>query len=194
MTRKRLGLWLHKPIRIRNAIHPNTKTRIGTPLKDNTPKRTRILYTCTCIPCSPFSLSKRRSNTSKESTQKRRKLLSPCHSFQSPIFNSSCSRRKCPDLHLLIETTVTKLEASGKAKDFVNFLSLVKEDKFPLDNISFLLFLETTRFYSQKHTSEMWYYTETKRFWKTGYRPFHGKFLYYMDGPRNVDQVTESYR
>jgi hypothetical protein len=38
----------------------------------------------------------------------------------------------------------------------------------------------------------MRYFQETKRFWKTGYRLFHGKFLYYMGGPRNVGQVNDS--
>lgn len=65
------------------------------------------------------------------------------------------------------------------------------EDKFPLDNISLLLFLETVRFVSTNTTSEMWYWDTTKRFWKTGYRLYHGNILYYMSGPKNTGQILE---
>ncbi|CAC5412156.1 unnamed protein product [Mytilus coruscus] len=69
---------------------------------------------------------------------------------------------------------------------------MVKENTFPLDNISFLLFLETVRFMSKRITSEMWYRETTKRFWKTGYRRFHGKFLYFMGGPKSIGHITEN--
>jgi hypothetical protein len=37
----------------------------------------------------------------------------------------------------------------------------------------------------------MWYSDTTKLFWKTGYRLFHGKFLYFMGGPKNTGQILE---
>jgi hypothetical protein len=75
--------------------------------------------------------------------------------------------------------------------DFQKFTELVKNDKFPLDNLSLLLFLETIRFFATSSTSEMRYSDITKRFWKVGYRMFHGKFLYFMDGTKSVNQVVK---
>ena len=38
----------------------------------------------------------------------------------------------------------------------------------------------------------MRYSDVTKRFWKTGYRLFHAKFLYFMDGPKNIGTLAEN--
>ena len=37
----------------------------------------------------------------------------------------------------------------------------------------------------------MSYRSETKRFWKTGYKLFHSKFLYFMGGPKNANQIKD---
>jgi hypothetical protein len=62
---------------------------------------------------------------------------------------------------------------------------------FPLDNLAFVLFMETVRFFSTKNTSEMRYSDTSKLFWKTGYRLFHTKFLYFMGGPKNIGQISD---
>ena len=36
----------------------------------------------------------------------------------------------------------------------------------------------------------MWYFEETKRFWRAGYRLFHGKFLSFMSGPKAMGQLV----
>ena len=33
----------------------------------------------------------------------------------------------------------------------------------------------------------MTYFSQSKRFWKAGYILFHGKFLYFIGGPKNFD-------
>ena len=71
-----------------------------------------------------------------------------------------------------------KLEILGRDTDLISFLALFDKDKFPLNNLSFLLIMKTVRFFSKQYTSEMRYFPETKRFWKTGNRLFHGTFLY----------------
>ena len=38
----------------------------------------------------------------------------------------------------------------------------------------------------------MWYRETTKRFWKTGYRLFHGKFVYFMGGTKRTGHITEN--
>jgi hypothetical protein len=91
---------------------------------------------------------------------------------------------------VIFRRVISKLQACGQATDLRNFLTLVDLEKFPLDNSSFLLFLETVRFMSTNITSEMKYGKTTKRFWKTGYRLFHAKLLYFMGGPRNIGKIT----
>ena len=91
---------------------------------------------------------------------------------------------------VIFRRVISKLQACGHATDFRNLLTLVDQEKFPLDNLSFLLFLETVRFMSTNITSEMKYGKTIKRFWKTGYIFFHAKFLYFMGGPRNIGQIT----
>ena len=78
---------------------------------------------------------------------------------------------------VIFRHVISKLQACGHATDLRNILTLVDQEKFPLDNSSFLLFLETVRFMSTNITSEMKYGKTTKRFWKTGYRLFHAKLV-----------------
>jgi hypothetical protein len=54
-----------------------------------------------------------------------------------------------------LETVLNKLKAKGLDSDFQKFIELVKNDKFPLDNLLLLLFLETIRFFATSNTSEM---------------------------------------
>ena len=48
------------------------------------------------------------------------------------------------------------------------------------------------KFYDCANTSEMRYSDITKRFWKAGYRLFHGKFLYFMGGPKNIGTLAQN--
>ena len=50
------------------------------------------------------------------------------------------------------------------------FLYLVKENMYPLKNIALLLWLETVRWYQSVACQSMWYFEETKRFWRAGYQ------------------------
>ena len=84
------------------------------------------------------------------------------------------------------------LNRVGLGTQFHAFFSLIVENKFPLDNISMLLFLETVRFYDCDNTSQMRYLEETRRFWKSGFRLFHAKFLYFMGGPKHVGELSQA--
>ena len=57
--------------------------------------------------------------------------------------------------------------------------------------ISFLLFLETVRFYSLENSGITRCWPGTKRFWKIRYRLFNAKFLYFLGGPKGVGQLKE---
>ncbi|KAK3085496.1 hypothetical protein FSP39_004241 [Pinctada imbricata] len=95
------------------------------------------------------------------------------------------------DINILLSNVLEKLEKVDCKKDFLAFLQCVADDEFPLDNISFLLFLDTVRFYSSMNTKQMRYRQQTKAFWNAGQRLFHNKFLYFMSGPKNVGQLLE---
>ena len=80
----------------------------------------------------------------------------------------------------MINSAFNVLNDAGLGEQFMAFFELVLARKFPLNNISLLLFLETVRFFNCESTTEMRYSDDTKRFWKSGYRLFHAKFLYFM--------------
>lgn len=167
MTRKKSNLWLNKPKRVALAKRGN----LVTPLKSTlTPKQKKQ------------SGSTKRKSSSRNSTPKRQRIFSPYLKSCSPL-KASPRKPRCSILHHLVDLVLQKLEALGMDKYFISFLTLI-EGKFPLNNLSFLLFLETVRFFSNQCTTEMRYFPETKRFWRTGYRLFHDKFLYYMGGPK----------
>ena len=84
------------------------------------------------------------------------------------------------------------LNKVGLGTQFHAFFSLIVENKFPLDNISMLLFLETVRFYDCDNTSQMQNLEETKCFWKSGYRLFYANFLYFMGGPKHVGELSHA--
>ena len=103
----------------------------------------------------------------KVSTTKRKRLLSP----GTPSSTGLSSPRQCPFSPLStscsnsdLETVLNKLKAEGLDSDFQKIIDLVKNDKFPFDNLSLLLFLETVRFFATSSTSEMRYSDITKRF------------------------------
>ena len=51
-------------------------------------------------------------------------------------------------IHAFLDYAITRLghKDEQKALDFINFLKLIDKHQYPLDNMSFLLFLETVRF------------------------------------------------
>ena len=79
---------------------------------------------------------------------------------------------------------IDEISKAGYLHYFIDFFKLVKERKYPLSNICFLLWLETVRWFSCATAQNIWYWNETKTFWRAGYRLFHGKFLTFMSGPR----------
>lgn len=96
-----------------------------------------------------------------------------------------------PQTESLLETALTKLSDAGLKFEFMTFLKLVVEDRYPLDTLALRLFLETARFYSLTSSTLMWWWPETMRFWRTCYRLFHGKVIALMAGPRNMGQICE---
>ena len=53
--------------------------------------------------------------------------------------------------------------------------STVKDGTFPLNNISYQLFLDTVQWHSLSDKRLMRYSNEVKRFWALGYKLFKGR-------------------
>jgi hypothetical protein len=83
-----------------------------------------------------------------------------------------------------------KLRGAGFGNVVFNFFSLVCENRFPLRNIAFLLWIEVVNWYMLDITSGMRYMDETKKFWKLGWRHFGGKFVHFMSGFKNTSQIV----
>lgn len=73
---------------------------------------------------------------------------------------------------------------------FQEFFRLILAGRYPLDNIAFLLWIETVNWYKQDTTSGMRYMDHTKTFWKLGWRHFEGRFIRFMTGFKNMAQVV----
>jgi len=74
-------------------------------------------------------------------------------------------------------------------RDIQTFLKLVSEEKFPLDNVSFQLFLDVVSWYNASDTRQARYNETTMKFFWVGKRLFGGRFLRFMGGPKNESQL-----
>ncbi|CAG0898747.1 unnamed protein product [Cyprideis torosa] len=73
----------------------------------------------------------------------------------------------------------------------LKFFDLLAGDKYPHDNISFLLWLDTVEFFAQDSTCGMRYdFPETRKFWSIGKSILKGKFLRFMSGPKSKGHVS----
>jgi hypothetical protein len=213
MTRKKSNLWLHKAKATRqhkdrhypsvawsealmNVMFIKSPAKESnltgkhniTPLKDLAPKRRKLNVPLTLENMlSPFQ------DVEDEVLIDLEQIENSNHDNDEslPQLQEFGDENCCEEDDVVIfRRVISKLQACGQATDLSNFLTLVDLEKFPLDNSSFLLFLETVRFMSTNITSEMKYGKTTKRFWKTGYRLLHAKLLYFMGGPRNIGKIT----
>ena len=89
----------------------------------------------------------------------------------------------------ILSIVLTKLLKVGLLSDFCN-LRLIKADKFPLHNISVLLFFEDVHWYSLGNTSQMNYSDECMKFWKF-YRLFHVKALRFIVALSPPDRMSK---
>jgi hypothetical protein len=69
------------------------------------------------------------------------------------LFDNCETGNVVDELVKIIPNIVTRLRKEGMLADFVTFLRVINEDKFPLNNISFLLLLEVSRWYSLQTTT-----------------------------------------
>ena len=95
------------------------------------------------------------------------------------------------ELIAILPKVIETLKDNGKLPEFLAFSRLLSENKFPLDNIAFLLFIDVVRWFSLDDSATcMRYSDEVKTFWRTGLRLFHGRFLRFMGGPKHKGQIV----
>ena len=185
--KRKVFLWLKRPKKSRliNSPYKQCSSCIdGTPLK--TPKETPVKKLSTQKRClTPVS-------SHKKTSRKRFKALlssTPCKAqnlvIEEHVLFDELNEQLTPEMKEYMEIAtdievVTILASSGLLFYLTRFFSLVKQRKYPLTNIAFRLWLETVRWFPCVSAKSMWYWDETKTFWKVGYRLFHGKFLSFM--------------
>ena len=109
----------------------------------------------------------------------------------SPITDDIAYDSSIQELIQLVPVVAEKLRQSGCLDTYSKWCHMMSEDRFPIENICFQLFLNVIEWYSAPNTSEMRYiHDETKQFWEVGYRLFKGKFLRFMAGPRGLGQIV----
>jgi hypothetical protein len=63
---------------------------------------------------------------------------------------------------------------------------------FPMDNIAFLLFLDVVKWHNSETTILIRYECPAvNKFWRIGYKIFHGKWLRFMSGPKNTGDIVK---
>lgn len=105
------------------------------------------------------------------------------------LFEPNSTEQIVNQLIEIIPAVVCRLKKVNLLGDFVILLNLINQNKFPLQNIAFLLLLEVARWYSLPNTSQMFYSSETMKFWKVLFRLFHGKALRFMSGTKSTGKL-----
>jgi hypothetical protein len=100
-----------------------------------------------------------------------------------PVNNDSVDQ-----LLSIIPVVEEKLKQAGKGDVLSNFLKLVYEDEFPLNNIAFTLFCDLVKWFTLQDTRQMRYSPETMQFFWVGRRLFGGRFVRFMSGMKNETQ------
>ncbi len=90
----------------------------------------------------------------------------------------------------LLPFVTSILKDSGTLEQWVEFFRLVRNGKFPLDNIALQLFLDVVKWHSCDTVYAMRYSSNVKRFWAVGYKLFKEKFIRFMGGFKLLGQLT----
>ena len=95
-------------------------------------------------------------------------------------------------VHDSLNSAIQNLLKSGLLKEICTFLQLVANNCFPLDNISFLLFLDVVNFYSKENACAMRYRQDTYLFCIYGYLLLKGRLLRLMGGTKFRGNIIEN--
>jgi hypothetical protein len=88
---------------------------------------------------------------------------------------------------------VETLKRKGKIETWIKFNKLLSTDSFPLENIAYLLFLDVVKWFDSGNTTSMRYEDPVvNKFWRIGYKMFHGKWLRFMRGPKSRGELINN--
>ena len=94
-------------------------------------------------------------------------------------------RQSNDDIHEVLDEVLNIFNQNNVKEDFVSFFKLVSQNKFPMNNVAFILFLDAVKWFGSNDTRAVRYSdTSLKLFW-LGKRLFGGKFLRFMGGPKH---------
>ena len=92
----------------------------------------------------------------------------------------------------MIPSVIDNFKKAGLLTQYIKFCNLVSSGNFNLRQISHLLFLDVVEFMSAGKGQAMRYnFPETLKFWRVGYKLFHGRFIRFMGGPKYAGKVLE---
>ena len=98
------------------------------------------------------------------------------------------------EMQTLMPSVIVNLNETVRTEMFRKFVKMISENRFPLKNIAWLLFLDVVDYVDSDNADNavgMSYNNGvTVLFWKIGYKLMHGKFLRYYDDFKNRGQVT----
>lgn len=89
----------------------------------------------------------------------------------------------------MLPLVLSSMREHGLYEVWKKFHEMVAAGSFPMKNIAYLLFLDVVRWYSSESTTTMRYDDVVSRFWRTGYKLFHGRFLRFISGPKNRGEI-----
>ena len=87
-------------------------------------------------------------------------------------------------------SVIHALRRHGQLELWKKVHELIANNKFPMDNIAFLLFLDVVRWYSKDNTVAMRYDDSVSKFWRIGFKSIHGRFLRFLRGPKHNGQIV----
>lgn len=94
----------------------------------------------------------------------------------------------------MLPDVIKILKENNQLDVFMRFFELVKNDKFPPNQIAYLLFLDVIRLLASNDIRQMRYSDEIKLFWRIGSKLFHGRFLRFMSGQKSTAEFLSDHR
>ena len=91
----------------------------------------------------------------------------------------------------LIPFVLECLAGVGLNNVFLDYFRQLQSGVQTTDNIAFLLWADVVQWYNQPTAASMRYNSDTKRFWRLGWKLFGVKFLNFMSGYKNTTQIME---
>ncbi|XP_053383231.1 uncharacterized protein LOC123562931 [Mercenaria mercenaria] len=145
-------------------------------------------------PCnSPFLKRTKTSTPQKiaQETPKDNEMLFTASLLEEDMIECSVDeddQEMINEINRILPDVIKSLRDIDQLQNWLSFHQMIKEGRFPLENIAFHLFMDVCKFYSLGNTASMRFSPVVKRFWRIGYCLFHGKWLHFMSGPKNLGQ------